>query len=298
MDRLQQFFIFTEVAKRQSFSEVAHRLDLPRSTVTSAIQQLETHYGVRLFHRTTRKVSLTQDGQRILPECQNLLFDYEQLEQLIQTQKQHYRGTLKISMPSRIVHQVIIPELSDFYHRYPDIHLQLNSSDDMTDLIEKGIDCVVRVGELDSSSLIARLIGHLVMVNCASPYYLEQYGTPEQLEDLSQHKLINYAGAVGEKQGVFVYSGGTVMMDSALSVNNTEAYSAAACAGLGIIQLPYYDVQDKIEQGILVEVLSAYSAASLPLNILYPNRSYIPKRLEVFMSWVGEVLNRKCIVIF
>ncbi|QNX15494.1 LysR family transcriptional regulator [Acinetobacter seifertii] len=298
MDRLQQFFIFTEVAKRQSFSEVAHRLDLPRSTVTSAIQQLETHYGVRLFHRTTRKVSLTQDGQRILPECQNLLFDYEQLEQLIQTQKQHYRGTLKISMPSRIVHQVIIPELSDFYHRYPDIHLQLNSSDDMTDLIEKGIDCVVRVGELDSSSLIARLIGHLVMVNCASPHYLEQHGTPEQLEDLSQHKLINYAGAVGEKQGVFVYSGGTVMMDSALSVNNTEAYSAAACAGLGIIQVPYYDVQDKIEQGMLVEVLSAYSAPSLPLNILYPNRSYIPKRLEVFMSWVGEVLNRKCIVIF
>ncbi|WP_347016617.1 LysR family transcriptional regulator [Acinetobacter seifertii] len=298
MDRLQQFFIFTEVAKRQSFSEVAHRLDLPRSTVTSAIQQLETHYGVRLFHRTTRKVSLTQDGQRILPECQNLLFDYEQLEQLIQTQKQYYRGTLKISMPSRIVHQVIIPELSDFYHRYPDIHLQLNSSDDMTDLIEKGIDCVVRVGELDSSSLIARLIGHLVMVNCASPHYLEQYGTPEQLEDLSQHKLINYAGAVGEKQGVFLHQDGTVMMDSALSVNNTEAYIAAANAGLGIIQLPYYDVQDKIEQGMLVEVLSAYSAPSLPLNILYPNRSYIPKRLEVFMSWVGEVLNRKCIVIF
>ncbi|AJB49554.1 LysR family transcriptional regulator [Acinetobacter nosocomialis] len=298
MDRLQQFFIFTEVAKRQSFSEVAHRLDLPRSTVTSAIQQLETHYGVRLFHRTTRKVSLTQDGQRILPECQNLLFDYEQLEQLIQTQKQHYRGTLKISMPSRIVHQVIIPELSDFYHRYPDIHLQLNSSDDMTDLIEKGIDCVVRVGELDSSSLIAKFIGHLVMVNCASADYLEQYGIPKQLEDLSQHKLINYAGAVGEKQGVFVYSGGTVMMDSALSVNNTEAYIAAANAGLGIIQLPYYDVQDKIEQGILVEVLSAYSAPSLPLNILYPNRSYIPKLLEVFMNWVGEVLNRKCIVIF
>lgn len=298
MDRLQQFFIFTEVAKRQSFSEVAHRLDLPRSTVTSAIQQLETHYGVRLFHRTTRKVSLTQDGQRILPECQNLLFDYEQLEQLIQTQKQHYRGTLKISMPSRIVHQVIIPELSDFYHRYPDIHLQLNSSDDMTDLIEKGIDCVVRVGELDSSSLIARLIGHLVMVNCASPHYIEQYGTPEQLEDLSQHKLINYAGAVGEKQGVFLHQDGTVMMDSALSVNNTEAYIAAANAGLGIIQLPYYDVQDKIEQGMLVEVLSAYSAPSLPLNILYPNRSYIPKRLEVFMSWVGEILNRKCIVIF
>ncbi|NMU99819.1 LysR family transcriptional regulator, partial [Staphylococcus aureus] len=111
-------------------------------------------------------------------------------------------------------------------------------------------------------------------------------------------KLINYAGAVGEKQGEFIYQGGTVMMDSALSVNNTEAYIAAACAGLGIIQLPYYDVQDKIEQGILVEVLSAYSAPSLPLNILYPNRSYIPKRLEVFMNWVREVLNRKCIVIF
>ncbi|MNR92618.1 HTH-type transcriptional regulator DmlR [compost metagenome] len=298
MDRLQQFFIFTEVAKRQSFSEVANQLDLPRSTVTSAIQQLETHYGVRLFHRTTRKVSLTQDGQRILPECQNLLFDYEQLEQLIQAQKQHYRGTLKVSMPSRIVHQVIIPELPDFYSRYPDIHLQLNSSDDITDLIEKGIDCVVRVGQLENSSLIAKFVGNLIMVNCASPDYLEHYGIPEQLEDLSQHKLINYAGAVGEKQGVFLYQDGTVMMDSALSVNNTEAYIAAACAGLGIIQLPYYDVQEKIEQGTLVEVLSAHTPQSLPLNILYPNRSYIPKRLEIFMNWVKDVLYKKCIVIF
>jgi len=298
MDRLQQFFIFTEVAKRQSFSEVANHLDLPRSTVTSAIQQLENHYKVRLFHRTTRKVSLTQDGQRILPECQNLLFDYEQLEQLIQTQKQHYRGTLKISMPSRIVHQVIIPELPDFYKRYPDIHLQLNSSDDITDLIEKGIDCVVRVGQLNDSSLIAHFVGHLIMVNCASPDYLQHYGIPEQLEDLHQHKLINYVGPVGEKQGMFFYQDGTVMMDSVLSINNTEAYIAAACAGLGIIQLPYYDVQDKIEQGILIEVLSAYTAQSLPLNILYPNRSYIPKRLEIFMDWVGEVLHKKCIVIF
>lgn len=260
MDRLQQFFIFTEVAKRQSFSEVANHLDLPRSTVTSAIQQLENHYKVRLFHRTTRKVSLTQDGQRILPECQNLLFDYEQLEQLIQTQKQHYRGTLKISMPSRIVHQVIIPELPDFYKRYPDIHLQLNSSDDITDLIEKGIDCVVRVGRLNDSSLIARFVGNLIMVNCASSDYLQHYGIPEQLEDLHQHKLINYVGPVGEKQGMFFYQDGTVMMDSVLSINNTEAYIAAACAGLGIIQLPYYDVQDKIEQGILIEVLSAYTA--------------------------------------
>ena len=298
MDRLQQFFIFTEVAKRQSFSEVANHLDLPRSTVTSAIQQLENHYKVRLFHRTTRKVSLTQDGQRILPECQNLLFDYEQLEQLIQTQKQHYRGTLKISMPSRIVHQVIIPELPDFYKRYPDIHLQLNSSDDITDLIEKGIDCVVRVGQLNDSSLIARFVGNLIMVNCASSDYLQHYGIPEQLEDLHQHKLINYIGPVGEKQGMFFYQDGTVMMDSVLSINNTEAYIAAACAGLGIIQLPYYDVQDKIEQGILIEVLSAYTAQSLPLNILYPNRSYIPKRLEIFMDWVGEVLHKKCIVIF
>jgi len=298
MDRLQQFFIFTEVAKRQSFSEVANHLDLPRSTVTSAIQQLENHYKVRLFHRTTRKVSLTQDGQRILPECQNLLFDYEQLEQLIQTQKQHYRGTLKISMPSRIVHQVIIPELPDFYKRYPDIHLQLNSSDDITDLIEKGIDCVVRVGRLNDSSLIARFVGNLIMVNCASSDYLQHYGIPEQLEDLHQHKLINYIGPVGEKQGMFFYQDGTVMMDSVLSINNTEAYIAAACAGLGIIQLPYYDVQDKIEQGILIEVLSAYTAQSLPLNILYPNRSYIPKRLEIFMDWVGEVLHKKCIVIF
>lgn len=200
-------------------------------------------------------------------------------------------------MPSRIVHQVVIPELPDFYKHYPDIHLQLNSSDELTDLIDQGMGYVIRVGHLHDSSLIARLIGQLTMVNCASPNYLQRYGMPEELSDLNHHKRISYHGAVGEKQGTFLSQTSKIIVDSVLSVNNTEAYIAAACAGLGIIQLPYYDVHDKIQQGALVEVLSAYTERPLPLNILYPNRSYIPKRLELFMEWLADILYRKSIVI-
>ncbi|WP_151980438.1 LysR family transcriptional regulator [Acinetobacter guerrae] len=294
MDRLQQFEIFVEVAKRESFSEAALRLDLPRSTVTSAIQNLEAFYKVRLFQRTTRRVSLTQDGKRILPECQNLLMDYQLLGQIIQTHNQDYQGILKVDMPSRISHQIVVPVLSDFFQQYPNIQIQLYSSDHLTNLVEQEVDCVVRVGTLENSSLIAKSIGFLDMINCASPDYLQQFGTPQTLQDLQQHAMINYPSSVGEQQGIFCYGKEQIRLNARLSVNNTEAYIQAARSGLGIIQIPYYDVREDMEQGRLIEILSSYVCPALPLNILYPNRHYIPRRLDVFMSWLIPVLQQTC----
>ncbi|WP_130804095.1 LysR family transcriptional regulator [Acinetobacter ihumii] len=294
MDRLQQFEIFIEVAKRESFSEAALRLDLPRSTVTSAIQSLETFYKVRLFQRTTRRVSLTQDGKRILPDCQNLLMDYQLLEQMIQTHNQDYQGILKVDMPSRISHQIVVPALPDFFQQYPNIQIQLHSSDHLTNLVEQEVDCVVRVGTLENSSLICKSVGYLEMVNCASPDYLQQFGTPQTLEDLQQHSMINYPSGVGEQQGIFFCRHERIKLNANLSVNNTEAYIQAARAGLGIIQIPYYDVREDLEQGRLVEFLSYEVCSALALNVLYPNRQYIPRRLDVFMSWLIPVLQQQC----
>jgi len=294
MDRLQQFEIFVEVAKRESFSEAALRLDLPRSTVTSAIQSLESFYKVRLFQRTTRRVSLTQDGKRILPDCQNLLMDYQLLGQMIQIHHQDYRGILKVDMPSRISHQIVVPALPDFFQQYPDIKIQLHSSDHLTNLVEQEVDCVVRVGALENSSLIAKSVGLLAMVNCASPSYLQRCGVPQTLEDLQNHIMINYPSGVGEQQGVFFYGQERVKLMAQLSVNNTEAYIQAARSGLGIIQIPYYDVRQDLEQGRLIEILSDYTCPALPLNVLYPNRQYIPRRLDVFMSWLIPVLKQQC----
>lgn len=296
MDRLQQFEIFIEVAKRESFSEAALRLNLPRSTVTAAIQNLEASYKVRLFQRTTRRVSLTQDGKRILPECQNLLVDYQLLEQIIQTHHQDYQGIIKVDMPSRISHQIVVPAIGDFFQQYPNIRIQLYSSDHLTNLVEQEVDCVVRVGALENSSLIAKTVGHLSMINCASPVYLKTFGVPEQLEDLRQHQLVNYPSGVGEQQGSFFYGDQYIKLNTRLSVNNTEAYIQAARAGLGIIQVPYYDVCNDLSNGNLVEILKDYTCPALPLNVLYSNRHYIPRRLDVFMSWLIPLLQQHCCV--
>ncbi|MBJ9984202.1 LysR family transcriptional regulator [Acinetobacter sp. S40] len=294
MDRLQQFAIFVEVAKRESFSEAALRLDLPRSTVTSAIQSLETYYKVRLFQRTTRRVSLTQDGKRVLPDCQNLLMDYQLLEQMIQTHNQDYQGILKVDMPSRISHQIVVPALHDFFRQYPNIQIQLHSSDHLTNLVEQEVDCVVRVGTLENSSLIAKSIGRLEMVNCASPDYLQHFGIPHGLEDLPQHYMVNYPNGVGEQQGIFFYGQERIKLNARLSVNNTEAYIQAARSGLGMIQIPYYDVREDLAKGSLIEILDSYKCSALPLNMLYPNRQYIPRRLDVFMSWLIPLLQQHC----
>ncbi|WP_343681755.1 LysR family transcriptional regulator [Acinetobacter baylyi] len=296
MDRLQQFEIFIEVAKRESFSEAALRLDLPRSTVTAAIQNLEASYKVRLFQRTTRRVSLTHDGKRILPECQNLLADYQLLEQMIQTHHQDYQGIIKVDMPSRISHQIVVPAIDDFFQQYPHIRIQLHSSDHLTNLVEQKVDCVVRVGILENSSLIAKTVGHLSMVNCASPTYLQTFGVPQQLKDLHQHQLVNYQNGVGDQQGSFFYGDQYIKLNTRLSVNNTEAYIQAARAGLGIIQVPYYDVYQDLLSGRLVEILKDDVCPSLPLNVLYPNRHYIPRRLDVFMSWLIPLLQRQCCI--
>jgi DNA-binding transcriptional LysR family regulator len=290
MDRIEQLRIFVSVAKLNNFSEAAKQLSLPRSSVTHAIQQLEAYYAVRLFHRTTRRVTLTQDGINLLPLSQNLLFDFDHLEQQAQRSTREYRGTLRVDMPNRIAHHIVLPALPDFFAQYPEICIQLNSSDQFTNLVEQSIDCVIRVGTLTNSSLIARQLGNLHMVNCASPAYIARCGQPTQIEQLSQHRMINYSGAVGQQQAVFQDGERNIMLDCSVSVNNTEAYIMAAKAGLGIIQVPLYDVLDEIEHGSLVSILSEHTAPAMPIHLLYPNRQYQPSRLTTFLFWLEQLL--------
>lgn len=290
LDRIEQLRIFACVAKLNSFSAAAQQLNLPRSSVTFAVQQLESFYAVRLFQRTTRRVTLTQDGANLLPLCQNLLTDFDYLEQQAQQSTQLFKGIIRVDMPNRIAHHQVIPALPDFYRLYPDIHIQLHSSDQFSNLLEQSIDCAVRVGRLQDSRLIARQLGMLRIINCASPDYLQRFGVPTSLSDLSQHQMVNYAGAVGQQQAMFEYGDQHVMLNSIISVNNTEAYIAAAKAGLGIIQVPHFDVEHELALGSLKTVLDQHTALPMPLHILYQKRDYLPARLSVFIDWLKQIL--------
>lgn len=289
MDRIEQLRVFICVAKLNSFSHAAKQLNLPRSSVTHAIQQLEAHYAIRLFQRTTRCVNLTYDGAKFLPLSQNLLLDFDYLDQQAQQSTQKYHGTLKVDMPNRIAHHIVIPALPQFFQQYPAINIQFDSSDQFANLHEQSIDCAIRVGRLTDSSLIARQIGYLEMINCASPDYLANYNTPVHLSDLTKHQLVNYGGAVGECQAAFQYGTHHVMMNSRVGVNNTEAYITAAKAGLGIIQIPLYDVQDELQKGTLIAILPTYTAPAMPIHLLYQNREHQPSRLIVFLRWLQQL---------
>ena len=190
MDRLDAMRIFTQVADLASFSRAAESLELPKASISTAIQRLETQLGTRLLHRTTRKVRMTQDGLAFYERCKDLLADVDDIESMFGRGSAQVAGRIRVDMPGGVARHLIVPKLPEFLANYPDIEIELSSTDRLVDLIHEGFDCVIRVGTLADSGLVARSLGQLSIVNCASPAYLRQYGRPQTLGDLARHRLI------------------------------------------------------------------------------------------------------------
>ena len=288
--------IFVRVAQLSSFSAAAEQLGLPRTTVSAAVREAESTLGTRLLHRTTRRVQLTQDGSVVFERAQDLLADVDELQGLFRTETTALRGRLRVDMPQAIARDVVLPALPAFLTAHPDLDVELSSADRRVDLVREGFDCVLRVGQLDESSLIAKPLGAYRMVNVASPAYLETMGRPHTLEDLSTHRLVHYAPTLGARPDGFEYRqepGGAVRslpMAGALTVNTTPAYEAAALAGLGIIQVPEPGVRSHIEAGRLVCILAHWCPPPMPVSLVYANRRHLPQRVQVFMDWMGTLM--------
>lgn len=295
MDRIDLFRIFVRVAACSSFSRAADMLGLPRSTVSAAVQDLEERVGARLLHRTTRKVALTQDGAAFYERCLRLIADVEDAEGLFRPSAQP-EGTLRIDVPGRIGRLILAPALPDFLARYPDIDLVLGVTDRAVDLVQDGVDCVLRVGPLTDSGLIARPLGTLPLINVASPAYLSRHGLPTTPRDLGGHQAVLYAspssGRVEDWEWIEDGTLQTRTVPGRVTVNSAEAYIACCLAGLGLIQIPAYDVKQHLAAGTLVEVMADHRAAPLPMALLYPHRQHLSRRLQVFASWFEEVLKR------
>lgn len=297
MDRIDLFRIFTRVVECASFTRAADTLGVPRSSVSAAVQELEGRVGARLLHRTTRKVSPTQDGTAFYDRCQRVIADVEDTENLFRQTAAKPSGRLRIDVPGRIGRLIIAPALPEFLERYPQIDLDLGVTDRAVDLVEDRVDCVVRVGPLSDSGLIARPIGSLALINVASPAYLTRHGTPRELNDLNAHWAVNYAspssGRVEEWEWLEDGALRTLQMRGRVTVNSAEAYIACCLAGLGVIQIPAYDVRSHIEAGELVEIMPEYRAGSLPITLLYPHRQPLSRRLQVFAEWLEALLKRQ-----
>ena len=293
MDKIHAMQLFIRVADLESFSRAAETLALPKGSVSRQIQALESHLGVRLLHRTTRRVQLTQDGMVYYERAKDLLSNLDELDGMFQHDPASISGRLRVDMPVGFAKKMVIPHLPTFLQQYPGIELELSSSDRLVDVIREGFDCVVRVGALKDSGLIARPLGKLTQINCASPDYLARFGYPETLDDLGSHAVIHYAAMLGTRpQGFEFYNGSAaqwIKTGGVLTVNSTETYQAACLAGLGIIQVPRVGVRDLLRAKKLIEILPQYRAEPMPVSLIYPHRRNLSRRVHLFMEWLTEL---------
>jgi DNA-binding transcriptional LysR family regulator len=293
---LTELRIFSRVAELASFSRAADQLGLAKGRVSVAVQLLEARLGTRLLQRTTRSVRLTQDGERFLERCKELLTEAEQLQAMFQPASSGLTGRLRIDLPNVFARDFIIPRLPEFLAAHPQLEIGISTTDRRVDLIHEGFDCVLRVGALGDSDLIARSLGHMRMANAASPGYLQVHGTPLTLADLAQHRVVHYTPRLTSKDACWDYVDSadgrakTLPMSATVSVNGTEAYQAAALAGLGLIQVPRLGLRRLVEQGALVMVLPEFTAPPMPVSLLYANRRQLAPRVDAVMNWLTDIL--------
>ncbi len=294
MDRLDTLRVFLRVTELGSFTRAADSLGLPKASVSQAIARLEADLGTQLLHRTTRRVHLTADGAQLQQRAHDLLDDMDEVQNLFRRQPSELSGRLRVDMPGSMARNVVIPQLPAFLALHPGLEVELSATDRRVDVVREGFDCVLRVGTLDDSSLVARLLGHMRIVNVASPGYLAARGVPRVLADLDRHALVHYVGTLGQRSPGFEYFDGQHYrnwpMQGALTVNSADGYSAAALAGLGIIQVPEMGAREALRSGTLVEVLPDCVAEPMPVSLVYAQRRHLPRRVDAFMTWLAGLL--------
>lgn len=294
MDRIELYRVFVRVVDCAGFTRAADQLNLPRSTVSEAVRTLEQRLGTRLLHRTTRQVTPTQDGMLFHARCQQLIADVDEAEQLFRQSPQALSGRIKVDVPGRIGRLIIAPALPGFLQAYPQIDIELGMTDRSVDLIEDGVDCALRVGPLQDSRLVARSMGQLPLINVASPAYVERHGLPTHPSQLGTHWGVLYASPGNGRVEAWEWRENGVLRSQPLAgrvtVNSAEAYIACCVAGLGLIQIPAYDVRAELAAGSLLEVMPAYRADPMPMHLLFPHRRHPSQRLRVFVEWLQQVL--------
>jgi DNA-binding transcriptional LysR family regulator len=286
--------VFLQVAELAHFSRAADELGLPKGRVSQVVRDLEARLGTRLFQRTTRRVSLTPDGELLAERARALLADAGEIEALFQ-QDQQLTGRLRVDMPVRLALDAVLPALPQFLAAHPGLTVELSCTDRRVDLVDEGFDCVLRVGAVHDPLLVARPLGQMSMVNVASPGYLAAHDVPTTPDELlaGGHHLVHYSQVWADRRPRFEWLDAeghehSLTLPSRVTVNNTDAYQAAVLAGAGIAQFPLQGVRQPLADGRLVRVLEGFEPAPLPVRLVMSQRRHTPRRVRVFMDWLAE----------
>ncbi len=289
MDTIETLRTFVRVVETGSLTAVAKEMNASQSTVSRQITQLEEHFGVRLFHRTTRHLSLTDDGQNLHDHAQNVLGTVEGMELALGQNKSSPAGHVRVATPVSLG-LILMPRMPLLMARYPGLSVELVMQDDAGDLIEDGLDLAVRSGEVANLSLIKRSLGTVVRVAVASPGYLGGRGSLVEPADLADHDCIVHRVNPGDSEWRLIGPGGSVAIEvtGMIATNNHEAVRAAAISGLGIGLLPEYQVVDDVAAGHLCRVLPEYTSETLPAYLVYPSRRHLALRTRVVIDFLIE----------
>lgn len=298
MQNLEPLLIFTRVADMGSFTRAADSLGITKGRASAAVRDLEAAVGARLLHRTTRSVQMTEDGRAFHARARDLLAEADDLHSMFAGDHAGLRGRLRIDLPTEVARTAIMPVLPTFMAAHPDLELELSSTDRQVDLVQGGFDCVLRIGPIGDETLVARPLGRLLMVNAASPEYLERHGIPRTLEDLTRqgHRTVHYSRTLGAKPYGWEYPDGsgryaTLPLPGALHVNSVQTYDAAGLAGVGLIQAALLGVHQHLQAGTLVEVLPDLRPEPLDMAFAVAHRSNLSRRVRTFMDWATTVLS-------
>ncbi|MEN4872152.1 LysR family transcriptional regulator [Kosakonia cowanii] len=290
MDHLLAIRTFQRIVETRSFTKAAAHLSLPRSTVSKNLKALEAHLGTKLIQRTTRSIALTTEGAEYYRRISKLVTQLDETEGAMRDIGAAAKGRLRIDLHSSLANFVLMPVLEEFRESYPHIQLALGIGDRPVNLIEEGVDCAIRAGELADSSLIARTLYKDRLITCASPGYLEQCGVPKNLSDLENgHSIVGYfSAATGEAWPLRFRTRGEDKQLGAfdISANDSAALISMLVHGMGIGQTHASVARRFIESGELVPVLEELTQRQLPVSIIYPPTRQLNARVRIFIDWM------------
>jgi LysR family transcriptional regulator for bpeEF and oprC len=296
MDKIKAMQTFVRIVEANSFTKAAETLDLPRASLTATLQNLEAFLGTQLLQRTTRRLSLTPDGAQYYKQCIEILNAVEAAELSFRgPDARRPKGILRVDLPGTLGRNLVLPHIAEFCTAYPEVNLNLSLTDRLVDIMQEGIDCTVRVGHLQDSSMVGRQIGTMRFVTCAAPSYLKRHGTPRTLQDLqAHHSVVHLSGRTGRAfDWELEVDGKPVKVDlgGPITVNDADANIACALQGLGLAQAAVYQVRKHLESGALVQVLPDTPPTAMPISLLYPQGRMAAPKLSVFADWLRTLFD-------
>jgi LysR family transcriptional regulator, regulator for bpeEF and oprC len=294
IENVASIVVFVRVAETLSFTSAARQLAISGPAASKAIARLERRMGARLFHRTTRRVALTDDGQAFLERCRRILEDVQEAEEVLTSRRLTLRGRLRVQMPLGFGRHVILPSLPELLVSYPELAVDVDLSDRVVDFTHEGLDLAVRIGPISDSRVIAKKLYDIRFVTCASPGYLKRKGTPSEPEDLAGHECLPYwMPPLGRHREWMFERGGapfTLPLSGRLNINNSEALIDAAVAGQGIVSVATFLAADAVKAGRLKVILREFVTKGPTVSAVYLPTRHLSTRIRAFLDFLAAVV--------